>query len=81
MFLVRKTVPTYKTEEWVRDAKIGILFKKISTCMKEGKAIEFEGFGINNTPYSKLVQDEWKPKQDLKSNLNHIIISEIREIR
>ena len=68
--VVRKVNPTIRTEEWIKEAKVGVLFKKIAINMKEGKPIEFDGIGINNTPYSKLMNSENKPKTGLTSKLS-----------
>ena len=77
---MRKVNPSYKTEEWIREAKIGVLFKKISSWLKEGKSIKFEEFGIKTTPYSKLIQDESKPKKDIMCNLFILIYSGIWQV-
>ena len=54
----RRITSNFRAQEWLNEAKMQNVFRKINGCMLENKPLELTTIGINNTPYRKLITEE-----------------------
>lgn len=67
--LERKVASSFRAQEWIRDAKMQNVFRKINGCVQEQKPLNLTTIGINRTPYRRLLEEETMVKNEKSCNL------------
>ena len=51
--------------------KLTEFLNQIKTCKEKEIPIEIKGFGFNNCPYAKIIEEEEQEKRKLKKDVFH----------